>query len=232
MGGRKKKNVDPCQKQHTHQSLHIMPTRRTSSRRRSRRLSGGDRAALLAWKAQMEMANQMGQDQFTYNGRTYDRIGNSSKWKCNDELSERGCPKRYSQKKGARAERQEERMRRSSAKKAREVARKAAAAARKRMSDKKKAAAAERAFQREVRRMSGPKEKVYEPCKKEYQTRNAEGRCVGRKPCEDYQERNEKGNCVNKKSGLYALGISGGRKIRTGPRGGKYVLKGGKKVYL
>lgn len=181
-------------KNNTHQSLHIMPTRRTSSRRRSRRLSGGDRAALLAWKAQMEMADQMGQDQFTYNGRTYNRIGNTSRWKCIEELSERGCPKRYSQSKRAK------------------VAREAAKVGRRMSAAKKKAA-------------------KLKPCK-EYQTRNAKNQCVGRKPCEDYQERNEKGNCVNKKSGLYALGISGGRKIRTGPRGGRYVLKGGKKVYL
>lgn len=26
--------------------------------------------------------------------------------------------------------------------------------------------------------------------------------------------------------------LMGGRKVRVGPRGGKYVLKGGKKVYL
>ena len=144
-----------------------MPTRRTSSRR----LSGGDRAALRAWAEQRDMADQLGRNQFRYKDRTYDRVfakdgKKTNRWKCIEELSQpRGCNKRYSQSKRAR------------------VARKAAAAARKRTSDKKKAAAAERAFQREVRRISGP-------------------------------------------------GISGGRKIRTGPRGGKYVLKGGKKVYL
>ncbi len=224
-----------------------MPTRRTSFRR-SRRLSGGD---LKQYQADKKAAIERNAEGFHSGGRFYER-GPDNVYRCVENC---GTRKKLSQSKAAKAERQAERMRRSSAKKAREVARKAAAAGRKKMSDKKKAAAAERkeerkrrsaekkaaaaerAFQREVRRMSGPKEKVYKPCK-EYQIRNEEGRCVGKKPkvykpCKEYQTRNAKGRCVGRGNQWEKLEpLMGGRKVRTGPRGGRYVLKGGKKVYL
>ena len=45
--------------------------------------------------------------------------------------------------------------------------------------------------------------------------------------------------CVKRKTkapkyaeGLAAFGLGGGRKVRVGPRGGKYILRGGKKVYV
>lgn len=185
-----------------------MPTRRTSSRRRSRRLSGGD---LKQYNADKKVAIAMNTEGFHSGGRFYQR-GEDNKYRCVENC---GKPrKKLSQSKAAKAERKEERKRRSRMSAAKKAARQAAAVARKRMSADKKAAA-------------------LKPCK-EYQTRNAKNQCVGRKPCKEYQRRNEKGNCVgrNPEKKSRKKSLMGGRKIRIGPRGGKYVLKGGKKVYL
>jgi len=68
----------------------------------------------------------------------------------------------------------------------------------------------------------GPRTPCRNPYKKRSQTANKHGKYV----CKD---RKRRANL----SGLAALGFGGGkRKIRVGPRGGRYVLKGGKKVYL
>jgi len=59
-------------------------------------LSGGrkDSVPLQKWKAARDKALKAEQPQFTYNGRTYQRIEDTENYKCIEELSQpRGCYK-------------------------------------------------------------------------------------------------------------------------------------------
>ncbi len=321
-----------------------MPTRRRSRRtssRRSRRLSGGrDSDALLRWKAARDEALKAKQRQFTYNDRTYQRIRDTKKYKCIEELSQpRGCYQGDREKKlsgGKKAKKPEwQEAATAEQKRLEEKAAKKKAAEKKRLERScddpnkeriqhegkvkgrcvhkkvwtkvtlkekyggeekyyfqrgkqwflddnfygKKVNTPQRLLQKNrfmveriERERDGTWEVIYDaaaPCEDENKERNANGRCVNKKVWtkvtlkdgeeEYYYQRGKQWyrtgdsgremksiqpkilrkefrgmvqRIVRDGKVIYEEPLMGGRKVRTGPRGGRYVLKGGKKVYL
>jgi hypothetical protein len=184
-----------------------------------------------AYMTKMANAKKQNLASFTYTGadkitRTYKRIkvGGLVTYKC---VGENCKPKRKKSRKKQR-------------KKLATAAAKAARTRSKRMSAKKRAAA--KAARDKKKHNVGIRQaarKRSARVKKENRAANKRSRRVSKKSKEcGIGERYVRGKgCVLREqsqfSGKFMTGFGGGkRKIRVGPRGGRYVLKGGKKVYL